>query len=218
MENVMRIKAESREGVGKRVAKQLRRQGKIPAIIYGEKKESIPISIDLLDLKTILKAEKGENTVLKIHRDNIEVDAMLKEIQYDYLSDHIIHADFLRLNLDKPITAWVPIVAKGEPIGVKLEDGIFEFISRDIQVKCLATKIPKEIVVETSGLHAGHSIKAEDLEVVEEIQLISDPHRVICAVTSKVKAATEEEAEVEEEAAEAPTEQPEAEKEDESKG
>jgi large subunit ribosomal protein L25 len=217
MENVMRIKAESREGVGKQVAKQLRKQGKIPAIIYGERKESIPISIELADVKTILKTEKGENTVLKIHRDNMEVDAMLKEIQYDYLSDHIIHADFLRLDLAKPITAWVPIVAKGEPIGVKLEDGIFDFITRDIQVKCLATKIPKEIVVEIGGLHSGHSIKVEDLEMGEGIQLVSDPHRVVCAVTAKVWAAAEE-AEVEEEAAEATAEQPEAEKEDESKG
>lgn len=216
MENIMKINAESREGVGKRVAKQLRRQGKIPAIIYGERKESIPISIELDDVKTILKSEKGENTVLKIHRDNIEVDAMLKEIQYDYLSDYIIHVDFLRLDLDKPVTAWVPIVVKGESIGVKVEDGIFDFITRDIQVKCLPTKIPKEIVVETSGLHAGHSIKAEDLEVAEGIQLVSDLNRVICAVISKAKPAAEEEAEVKEEAAEAPAEQPEAAKEDES--
>jgi len=216
MENVMKINAKSREGVGKQLAKQLRREGKIPAIIYGEKKDSIPISIELADIKAILKSEKGENTVLKIHRDNIEVDAMLKEIQYDYLSDHIIHADFLRLDLAKPVFAWVPIVAKGEPIGVKLEDGIFEFITRDIQVKCLATNIPKEIVVETSGLHAGNSIKAENLEMGEGVRLVSDPHRVICAVASKVKTAAEE-AEVEAEAAEAPAEKPEAEKEDETK-
>jgi len=216
MENVMTIKAESREGVGKQVAKKLRRQGKIPAIIYGEKKESITISIELTDLKMILKSEKGENTVLKIHRDNIQVDAMLKEIQYDYLSDHIIHADFLRLDLDKPITAWVPIVVKGEPIGVKLEDGIFDFVTRDIQVKCLATKIPKEIVIDISDLHSGHSIKIEDLELGEEIQLLSDPQRVICAVASKAKAEVEEEAGVEEEAAEAPAEEAEAKKEEES--
>ena len=216
MENVMKINAKSREGVGKKVAKLLRREGKIPAIIYGERKDTIPISIELADIKAILKSEKGENTVLKIHRDNIEVDAMLKEIQYDYLSDHIIHADFLRLDLTKPVTAWVPIVIKGESIGVKLEDGVFDFITRDIQVKCLATKIPKEIAVEISGLHAGHSIKAQDLEMGEEIQLVSDPHRVICAVTSKIKAAGEEEAPVEAEAEEAPAEKPEAEKEEES--
>jgi large subunit ribosomal protein L25 len=216
MENVMNINAKSREGIGKKLAKQLRREGKIPAIIYGERKDAIPISIELADIKAILKSEKGENTVLKIHRDNIEIDAMLKEIQYDYLSDHIIHADFLRLDLAKPITAWVPIVAKGEPIGVKLEDGVFDFITRELQVKCLATKIPKEIVVEISGLHAGHSIKAQDLEMGEEIQLVSDPHRAICAVTSKVKAAPEEEVEVEAEAEEAPAEKPETEKEDKS--
>jgi large subunit ribosomal protein L25 len=216
MENIMNINAKSREGIGKKLAKQLRREGKIPAIIYGERKDAIPISIELADIKAILKSEKGENTVLKIHRDNIEVDAMLKEIQYDYLSDHIIHADFLRLDLAKPITAWVPIVAKGEPIGIKLEDGVFDFITRELQVKCMATKIPKEIVVEISGLHAGHSIKAQDLEMGEEIQLVSDPHRAICAVTSKVKAAPEEEVEVEAEAEEAPAEKPETEKEDKS--
>jgi large subunit ribosomal protein L25 len=216
MENVMNINAKSREGIGKKLAKQLRREGKIPAIIYGERKDAIPISIELADIKAILKSEKGENTVLKIHRDNIEIDAMLKEIQYDYLSDHIIHADFLRLDLAKPITAWVPIVAKGEPIGIKLEDGVFDFITRELQVKCMATKIPKEIVVEISGLHAGHSIKAQDLEMGEEIQLVSDPHRAICAVTSKVKAAPEEEVEVEAEAEEAPAEKPETEKEDKS--
>jgi large subunit ribosomal protein L25 len=216
MENIMNINAKSREGIGKKLAKQLRREGKIPAIIYGERKDAIPISIELADIKAILKSEKGENTVLKIHRYNIEVDAMLKEIQYDYLSDHIIHADFLRLDLAKPITAWVPIVAKGEPIGIKLEDGVFDFITRELQVKCMATKIPKEIVVEISGLHAGHSIKAQDLEMGEEIQLVSDPHRAICAVTSKVKAAPEEEVEVEAEAEEAPAEKPETEKEDKS--
>lgn len=218
MENFISIKAESREEVGKRISKQLRRQGKIPAIIYGEKKESIPISISLIELKRILKAEKGENTVLKIHRDNIEVDAMLKELQYDYLSDHVIHADFLRIDLDKPITVLVPIEHKGEPIGVKLEDGIFDFVTRELHVKCLATKIPKEIVVDVSGLHAGHSLKVEDLELGEEVQLISDPNRVICAVTVKTKEAIAEEVEAEEEAAESTGEEPETKKEEESAG
>ena len=215
MENVMNINAQSREGVGKKLAKQLRRQGKIPAIIYGERKESIPISIEVADVKAILKSEKGENTVLKIHRDNMEVDVMLKEIQYDYLSDHIIHADFLRLDLAKPVTAWIPIVIKGEAIGVKLEDGAFEFITRDVQVKCLATNIPKEIVVEVSHLHAGNSIKAGNLELEEGIQLVSDPNRVICAVASRAKEAGEGAAV---EAGEAPAEKPAAEKEDESSG
>jgi large subunit ribosomal protein L25 len=213
MEDLMSIKADSRKDVGKKIARQLRKQGKVPAIIYGEHKESIPISIPLVDLKAILKSEKGENTVLKIHRDEIEVDAMLKEVQYDYLSDQIIHADFLRIDLQKPVITRVPISIQGQPIGVKLEDGIFDFITREIQVKCLATKIPKELKIEVSGLHAGNSIKAEDLELEEGVKLISDPHRVICAVTSKIKTGAEE---AEEEAPETAAEQPAAKTEEES--
>ena len=214
MENIMRIKAESRQGVGKQVAKKIRNEGKVPAIIYGGIKESIPITLPLTEIKRILKSEKGENTVLKIQRDNIEVDAMLKEVQYDYLSDHIIHADFLRIDLKKPISVWVPIVVRGEAIGVKIEDGILDFITRDIQVRCLATKIPKEIVVDISEMHAGNSIKAEDLELGEEVLLVSDPHRVICAVTVKSKAGAEEIAEEAEEETTAPPEQLTADKQD----
>lgn len=186
MENIVNLKAESRKGVGKKVAKEIRRAGNIPAIIYGLEKESIPISLSLLDVKNILKMEKGKNTILRIERDKkIHVDAMLKEIQYDYLSDNIIHADFIRIDVNKPLDVSVPIVTKGEPIGVKMEDGIFDFITREVDVRCLPTLIPKEIKIDISHLHAGHSIKIEDLETTEGIQFISDPHIVICAVTAR---------------------------------
>jgi large subunit ribosomal protein L25 len=211
MEDLMMIKAESRSDVGKKFAKQLRRQGKVPAIIYGEHKESIPISIALSGVKAILKSERGENTVLKIQRDDMEVDAMLKEVQYDYLSDNIIHADFLRIDLSKPVLIRVPVATKGLPIGVKLEDGIFDFITREIQVKCLATQIPRELEIDISGLHAGHSIKAEDLELGEGVKLISDPNRVICAVMAKSRSGEET---VEEVAPEAAAEPPAAKKEE----
>ncbi len=207
MEDFIRIKAESREEVGKKISKRLRKQGKIPAIIYGEKSEAIPVSIALNEIKTILKAEKGENTVLKIQRDDIEVDAMIKEVQYNYLGDHVIHADFLRIDVNKPVTVWVPITIKGESVGVKLEDGIFEFITRDIQLKCLPTKIPNELTLDVSGLHASQTIKAGDLQLGEGIRLITDPIRVICAVVAKAKAEEEAAAAVgEAAAAEAPGE------------
>jgi len=209
------LKAESRKEAGKKIAKRLRKQGRIPAIIYGEHKESIPISLPLVDVKGILKTDKKENTVLKIQRDDIEVDAMLKEFQYDYLSDTIIHADFIRIDLNKPVNVNVPISVQGEPIGVKVEDGIFDFMTREIKIRCLPTKIPKEYVVDTSELRCGYSIKTEDLDLGEGIKLMSDPHRVICAVLVKGKKEEGEEvAAVEEGAAVPETEaKPEAEEE-----
>lgn len=185
MEDFMQVNAESRLQVGKKIAKKLRKEGRIPAIIYGDHKESIPIALSLTDVKSILKHEKGENTVLKIHRDDIKVDAMLKEIQYDYLGDNIIHVDFLRIDLDKPVEVNVPIEVTGEAIGVKMEDGFFDFMTREVRVKCLPAKIATKYVVEVSHLHAGDSIKMEDLELGEDIQLMSDPTTVICAVTLK---------------------------------
>lgn len=224
MEDFMKVKAESRKEVGKKVAKKLRKEGKIPAIIYGEKKDTIPITLSLNDVKDILKAEKGENTILKIHRDDIEVDAMLKEVQYDYLSDSVIHVDFLRIDLDKAVNVNIPVVAEGTPIGVRVEDGIFDFVTREVKIRCLPAKIPKEFMLDVSELHAGHSIKAEDLVIEEDIQLVSDSQTVICAVTVKSRAeeveeeAAEEEEAAAEEAAETPDEKAKPEpKEDEKK-
>lgn len=186
MENLMRITAESRKGTGKIFAKKLRRDGKIPAIIYGENKEAMPVTMLRNDLKSILKAEKGANTVLKISSDEIEVDAMIKEIQYDYLSETIIHADLIRIDVNKPVFISIPVIIKGEPIGVKLEDGVFEFITREIKVKCLPTQIPNEFIVDVSNMHSGNTLKAENLELGEGIKLV-EPNKVICAVISKGK-------------------------------
>lgn len=185
MENVMTLKAESRNEVGKKFAKKLRREGRIPAIIYGEDTESIPISLAVSDIKAILKSKSGENTVLTIHQENAKMDAMLKEVQFDYLSDNIIHADLIRIDLNKPVTVNVPIVITGEPVGVKVEGGFFEFITREIKIKCLPTKIPKEFKLDISDLHVEHSIKAADIKPEEEIKILSDPHTVICSVATR---------------------------------
>lgn len=201
MENVMTVNAETRDQVGKKIAKKLRKEGKIPAIIYGGDKETIPVSLIVDEVKHILKSEKGENTVLRIHRDDIKVDAMLHEIQYDYLSDNIIHVDLLRIDISKPVSISVPVKLNGTPIGVRLEDGSLDFVTRELKIKCLVTAIPNEFEIEITDLHSGSSIKADDLDIAEGIELISDPQTVICAVTAKAK---EEEVleEVEEEVAE----------------
>ncbi|MBN1195807.1 MAG: 50S ribosomal protein L25 [Candidatus Aminicenantes bacterium] len=197
MQDIIAIKAEPRERVGKGIAKKLRHSGRVPAIIYGGKKESIPISISQEDLRSILKSDKGINSLLRIQRESITVDAMLKEIQYDYLQDSPIHVDFIRIDLNKPVVISVPIAISGEAIGVKEEDGVFDFVTRTLELRCLPNRIPREISVDVSGLHAGNSIKVEDLQFSEDVQMLADPRSVICAVTAKT---AEEEVVVEEEA------------------
>ncbi len=186
MENILKVNAESRTEVGKKISKQLRNKGRIPAIIYGLDKESIPIAINLDEIKAILKAEKGLNSLLRIERDGeAPVEAMLKEVQWDYLSNDIIHADLIRIDMGKKLTLHIPVHVTGEPIGVKLEDGIFDFMTRSVEVRCLPTQIPTEIVLDVSGLHAGQSIKVEDLEIGEGVRFVTEPTVVICLVATK---------------------------------
>ncbi|MBN2345091.1 MAG: 50S ribosomal protein L25 [Candidatus Aminicenantes bacterium] len=200
MENIITINAEPRAEISKRASKGLRKQGKVPAVIYGITADSNPIAVDLADIKGILKSENKENSILRITQGGkARFDAMIKEIQYDYLSDHIIHVDFIRIDLNKPVDVEVPVVIEGEAVGVKTEDGLLEFIQREILVRSLPTHIPKEIRVDISGLHVGQSIKVENLAKSDDFQVISPANNVICAVAAKAKEevpAVVEEAEV----------------------
>jgi large subunit ribosomal protein L25 len=164
MENVITINAELRKEISKKARKDLRSQGKI------------------------MKSENKDNSILRIQQgEKTKFDAMIKDIQYDYLSDHIIHVDFIRIDLNKPVDVEVPILLEGEPIGVKTEDGLLEFIQREILVRSLPTSIPKEIRIDISGLHIGQSIKVENLAKSDAYQLISPANTVICAVAAKAK-------------------------------
>ncbi len=188
MENIITINAELRKEISKKARKELRSQGKIPAVIYGITAESIPITVNLGDIKGIMKSENRDNSLLRITQgDKTKFDAMIKEIQYDYLSDHIIHVDFIRIDLNKPVEVEVPVVLEGEAIGVKTEDGLLEFIHRDILVRSLPTSIPKEIRIDISGLHIGQSIKVENLAKSDAYQFMSPANTVICAVAAKAK-------------------------------
>jgi large subunit ribosomal protein L25 len=185
MENFFVIKAEQRDEVGKKIAKKLRREGKIPAIIYGGNKESVSLSLSTADITALLKTVGGANSLLKIDWKKNSDDAMLHELQYDYLSNHVIHADFLRVDITKPVTVQIPVELKGESIGVRMEDGVMDFITREIKITCLPDKIPTKIIVDVTDLHVGKSIKVENLNLDKEIKLLSDPQTVICVIPAK---------------------------------
>jgi large subunit ribosomal protein L25 len=188
MENIITIHAEPRKEISKRDSKGLRAAGKIPAVIYGITAESLPIAVSLADIKSILKSESKDNSILRISQgEKAGFDAMIKEIQYDYLSDHIIHVDFIRIDLNKPVEVEVAVVLEGEPVGVKTEDGLLEFIHRQVLVRSLPASIPREIRIDIAGLHLNQAVRVADLPKNEAYQFISPANTVICAVAAKAK-------------------------------
>ncbi len=199
MENIKEIQAKSRQKRGKKFAKQLRKSGMIPAIIYGGDKEAIPVSLKLEDVKSILKTEKKENSILRFNRDDIFLDAMLKELQYDYLGDNIIHADFIRIDLEKTIDVYVPVVLTGTAVGVKMEDGVMDFVTREVQVRCLPIDIPAKIEIDVTEMHSGDSLKVSDLNIdKDKITFLSSENTVLCSITAQASSLEDEESEDEE--------------------
>jgi large subunit ribosomal protein L25 len=177
------VKSEKREGLGKNAARRLRKQGFVPAVLYGEGMDSQPLVLSKKDIVQIMKQESGENTIFRVAYDSQEVDAMIKELQVDPTTDEILHADLIRISMDKPIRVTVPIVHSGEPAGVKTEGGFVDFVTREIEVECLPRDIPESIRIEISGLHIHQSFKVENITPSPGVRVISDPGTVLVLIS-----------------------------------
>ncbi|MEN6310212.1 MAG: 50S ribosomal protein L25 [Acidobacteriota bacterium] len=177
------VKSEKREGLGKNAARRLRTQGFIPAVLYGGAKESVPLVLAKKDIIQIMKLESRENTIFKVAYDAEEYDAMIKELQTDPTTDKLVHADLIRISLDKPIRVTVPIVHSGEPFGVKTEGGFVDFVTREVEIECLPREIPENLAIEISGLHIHQSFKVADMTIPPRIKVIADPGTVIVLIS-----------------------------------
>ncbi|MGD1008652.1 MAG: 50S ribosomal protein L25 [Candidatus Aminicenantales bacterium] len=177
------VKSEKREGLGKNAARRLRVQGFIPAVLYGEGMDSVPLVLKKKDVIRIMKLESRENTIFKVAYDSEELDAMIKELQVDPTTDELIHADLIRISLDKPIRVTVPIVHSGEPFGVKTEGGFVDFVTREVEVECLPRDIPESIGIEISDLHIHQSFKVENMKTPAGVRVISDPATVLVLIS-----------------------------------
>lgn len=191
-----KIKGEKREVFGKNASRRLRRNGMIPVILYGAKDMNIPLTLNKKDVFQILRSEAGENTVFEVSFNSETINAMIKDLQKNLVTDEIIHADLIQIALDKAIRVSIPVVTVGDAVGVKTEGGFVDFITREIEVECLPKDIPEQIEIDISELHLRQSFKVEEVVLPGEITMISDPETILFHIEEPAK---EEEIEVEEE-------------------
>lgn len=174
-----------RKRMGKSGAREIRKEGNVPAVLYGKGTEPISLVINPSELKTALSTEAGENTLLEIKlkegEANIPKLSLLREIQYDYLTDKPIHFDFQALDVKQKITVAVPVHIEGRAKGVK-EGGILEEILREISVECLPTNIPNSFSIDVTELEVGHSIHVSTLEIEEGVTILHEPEDTIVTV------------------------------------
>jgi len=211
------IKAEKRDASGKNVARRIRREGNVPAILYGPDVENVPLALSKRDIFDILKTETGANTIFQVAFEKDKLEVMIKDYQQDVTTDELLHVDLFRISMEQEIRVSVPIVLTGDAVGVKAEGGFVESATREVEVECLPKDIPENIEVDISALHLNQSLKIEDLALVEGVKVLSDPQAMIVLIQApSVEEVVEEVPEEEEIMAEG--EQPEVIKKEKAEG
>ena len=196
MEKII-LKAEIRTATGKRVAKDLRVKGIIPANVYKGGKEATNLQIAVDDFAGVLHTKAGENVIitLKISGDGNPKDktVVIKEIQREPIKSRVLHVDFNEISLTEVLKINVPLSSHGEPIGVKADGGILEHVMRELQVECLPTAIPEKLEVDVSNLKIGEAIYVKNIAVPEGVKILNDGGLIVMIVKPpKVEAVKEE--------------------------
>ncbi len=195
----VKLDAQKREASGKGAARGMRRAGHIPAILYGQKNETIPIRIEERGFKNFLQ-DYGENAFINLEiADHGTENVMVKEIQRDPVSNQLLHTDLLRISMDEPITSAASIILVGSAPGVR-EGGILEFPHRQLTLRCLPTLLPEEIEVDINELEIDDRLSVEDISLPEEIEILDDPNtRIVAIVPPRIEEELTAEEDAEEE-------------------
>ena len=159
------LEAVSRDTFGKNEARRTRREGKVPGVLYGgEGQKATPIAVDPRALLKILHSEAGQNTLISLKMaGNGDTRVLVKDFQLDPITHHVLHADFYRVAMDRVLQVTIPVVVNGEPVGVKQQGGVLEFIRREIEIECLPGDIPDHIDVDVSELMLHQGIRVRDI-------------------------------------------------------
>ena len=163
------LEATSRDSFGKNEARRTRRDGRVPAVVYGASAEggsrdATPIAVDPRALLKILHSESGANTLISLKLGGGgDARVLIKEYQLDPVTHAVLHADFYRVRMDRAIQVTIPVTVKGEPKGVKQQGGLLEFIRREIEVECLPAEIPEHVEVDVSELMLHQGVRVRDI-------------------------------------------------------
>ena len=187
------LKAEIREETGTKAVQKVRKQGKIPAIVYGHKEQPTAIS---LDAHNFIERLHHGHRLMDVQIGKKKEKMIVKELQYDYSGKNIIHVDLIRVDMTEAIKVTVPIELKGTAQGTH-ESGIIEEHTDRLEIECKATEIPETIFVSVKDVHVGTALHAGDIELPDGVKLLSSPETLL--VTCHLVAAAKTTDQVEEE-------------------
>ncbi|MCP4171923.1 MAG: 50S ribosomal protein L25 [Fuerstiella sp.] len=180
-----RLSAENRELLGSANTRRLRKQGRVPANLYGFQKESVNVSVLAEDIEKLVAAG---SRVVDVAVDGSVEKAVVRELQWDIYSTHVKHVDLLRVDPEAETTVDVPLVLRGEPIGLK-DGGQLRQLEKKVTVTCPEIRVPKNIVVRVAPLKVGDSVKVSDLAVPDSVEINTASDTVVAELFDPKKPA-----------------------------
>ncbi|MCP4710766.1 MAG: 50S ribosomal protein L25 [Planctomycetes bacterium] len=192
------LKAEKRSDSGTRAARKLRKEGFVPAIIYGHKKDPVSVKLNSHDLALELQ---HHHRLLDLDVEGTRESCLVKEVQLNYLGEDIVHVDLTRVNVDERVTVSVALEIRGTPVGASEGGGVLNQLMNEIELECVVVNIPASVRVPVKDLQIGDSIAAGDLELPEGAVLQTPAEAPVVMVQAAVEIPEEEEAPEGEEAA-----------------
>lgn len=179
------VEAAARASRGKNEARRQRMAGKVPATLYGGKDSAVSLTVNAKQVGQILRSASGHNTLFQVAMDGKEQPAIVKDWQVDPVSGNLLHVDLLRIAMDVRMRVKVPVHTFGEPSGVKVEGGIFEVVTREVEIECLPGEIPTEFKMDVSNLTMNGQLRAGDIPIdTAKMKLVTEPERVLAHVVA----------------------------------
>jgi large subunit ribosomal protein L25 len=185
MKTDITIAAEARETRGKNEARRLRVRGLAPAVVYGAGNGAVAVAVSPREISKILHSKTGTNTIFNLAVQGGETTpVMVVDTQSDPIRSNLLHVDLKRIDLTKRIAVKIPVHTKGDPKGVKVQGGLLEVVTREVEIDCLPDEIPNEFVMDVSELNIGQSLRASDIPMSGSMKLVSSPELVLAHVVA----------------------------------
>ena len=186
------LNAQPREDTSRGMTHKLRREGKLPAVLYGGKESTQSIVIDQKEFVKAVHTERGENVIISLYISHSTaapsrtsekpVPVIIKEIQIDPVTRSLLHVDLCRISMREEIRVNVPIEIYGEAPGVKKSGGVLDHVVHEIAIRCLPTKIPDKIICDVSSLDVGGNLTIKDLKIPGGIEVLDDPEKIVVSI------------------------------------
>jgi large subunit ribosomal protein L25 len=185
-----KLKAERRDGTGKGVARRLRAAGRVPGVLYGHGEEPVTLSVSALDLLHLFHASHGATMLIDLEIDGKAHLAIPREVQRDHIHSRYVHVDFLAVSRDETIRLTVEVHETGEAPGVKA-GGVVEHHLREVEVECLPTDVPEEIVAHIGALEIGDMLRVGDITPPEGVTILTDADAPVVSIITPAALRTE---------------------------